>query len=118
MAVLKVSSRSNPNAVAGAFAGVVRDEGCAEVHVVGAGALNQAIKGVAIARGFLLEQGIDLVCVPSFTEIDIEGRKRTAIRLAMETRDIDIDLSDPEDVAVDGQAMQTNGDGPTPMRTS
>jgi stage V sporulation protein S len=120
MAVLKVSSRSNPNAVAGAFAGVVRDEGAAEVHVVGAGALNQAIKAVAIARGFLLEQGIDLVCVPSFTEIDIDGRKRTAIRLAVESRgaDVALDVTEPADVQVESRGLQANGEGPKPLRIS
>jgi len=79
--VLKVSSRSNPNAVAGALAGVVRSHGSVEVQVVGAGALNQAVKAVAIARGYLAVNEVDLVCVPSFADIDIEGERRTAIRL-------------------------------------
>ncbi len=87
MAVLRVSSRSNPNAVAGAFAGVVRDCGRAEVNVVGAGALNQAVKAVAIARTLLATQGIDLVCVPSFAEIEIDGQLRTALHLVVEARD-------------------------------
>ena len=86
MAYLKVSSRSNPNAVAGAFAGVVREQGRAEVQVVGAGALNQAIKAVAIARTLLATQGVDLVCVPSFTEIEINGEPRTAMHLVVENR--------------------------------
>lgn len=81
MEKLKVSTRSNPNSVAGALAGVVRDRGTVEVQVVGAGALNQAIKAVAIARGFVDAAGIDLVCTPAFTEIDIDGESRTAIRL-------------------------------------
>ena len=87
MAHLKVSSRSNPNAVAGAFAGVVREQGRVEVQVVGAGALNQAIKAVAIARSMLAAQGIDLVCSPSFAEIEIDGQPRTAMQLVVERRE-------------------------------
>jgi stage V sporulation protein S len=84
--VLKVSSRSNPNAVAGALAGVVRASGAVEMQVVGAGALNQAVKAVAIARGYLAPSGIDLVCVPTFADIHIDGERRTAIRLLCEDR--------------------------------
>ena len=87
MALLKVSSRSNPNAVAGAFAGVVREQGRVEVQVVGAGALNQAIKAVAIARSMLAAQGIDLVCAPAFAEIEIDGQPRTAMQIVVERRD-------------------------------
>lgn len=86
MDVLKVSSKSNPNAVAGALAGVLRERGSAEVQVIGAGALNQAIKGVAIARGFVAPSGIDLICIPSFADITIDGEERTAIRLSIEPR--------------------------------
>jgi stage V sporulation protein S len=82
--VLKVSSKSSPHAVAGAMAGIVRQGSTAEVQVVGAGALNQAVKAVAIARGFVAEAGLDLVCVPSFTEVAIDGQARTAIRLIVE----------------------------------
>ena len=85
--VLKVSSRSNPNSVAGAMAGVVRQAGVVEVQVVGAGALNQAVKAVAIARGFVAPAGIDLVCVPTFADIEIDGERRTAIRLCISDRD-------------------------------
>ncbi len=84
--VLKVSSKSNPNAVAGALAGVLRQSGVVEVQVVGAGALNQAIKAIAIARGFVAPSNIDLVCVPTFADIEIDGESRTAIRLAVEDR--------------------------------
>ena len=86
MEQLKVSTRSNPNSVAGAMAGVVRTHGAVEVQVVGAGALNQAIKAVAIARGYVEASGIDLVCVPSFADITISGERRTAIRLRIEDR--------------------------------
>ncbi len=86
MEVLKVSSRSNPNSVAGALAGVVRQMGSVEVQVIGAGALNQAIKAIAIARGFVAPSNIDLVCIPTFADIEIDGEGRTAIRLAVEDR--------------------------------
>lgn len=72
--------------MAGAFAAVLREEGSAEVLVVGAGALNQAMKAVAIARGFMAEAGIDLVCVPEFTEVEIDGVVRTALRLLVQPR--------------------------------
>lgn len=86
MEVLKVSSKSNPNSVAGALAGVLRESGEAEMQVIGAGALNQAIKAIAIARGFVAPSGMDLVCVPSFTDVVIDGEERTAIRLTVESR--------------------------------
>lgn len=86
METLKVSTKSNPNSVAGAMAGAVRQSGVVRVQVVGAGALNQAVKAVAIARGYLTEAGIDLVCVPSFADIEIDGARRTAIRLSIEDR--------------------------------
>lgn len=86
MDVLKVSSRSNPNSVAGAIAGVIRDKGIAEVQSIGAGALNQAVKAVAIARGFLAPLGMELVCIPAFSEIMVDGEERTAIKLIVEPR--------------------------------
>jgi stage V sporulation protein S len=85
--VLKVSARSHPTAVAGAIAGVIRGRGVAEIHVVGAGALNQAIKAVAVARGFVAGAGLDLVCTPSFADVEIDGEHRTAIRLTVDDRD-------------------------------
>jgi stage V sporulation protein S len=87
MEQLKVSTRSNPNSVAGAMAGVVRSAGAVEVQVVGAGALNQAIKAVAIARSYVAASGIDLVCVPTFADVMINGERRTAIKLLIENRD-------------------------------
>ncbi len=86
METLRVSSKSKPNTVAGAIAGVIREQGLVEVQTVGAGALNQAIKAVAIARGFLAPSGIDLVCTPSFSDIDIDGNERTAIRLLVQPK--------------------------------
>lgn len=88
MELLKVSARSSPNSVAGAMAGAVRQAGAVKVQVVGAGALNQAIKGLAIARGFVHESGVDLVCSPSFADVLIDGEERTAIRLEIESRDL------------------------------
>ena len=84
METLKVSSKSSPNSVAGAMAGVVRQFGSVDVQVIGAGALNQAVKAIAIARGFLASSDVDLVCVPSFADIEIDGEGRTAIRLTVE----------------------------------
>ena len=86
METLKVSTRSSPNSVAGAMAGVVRSNGEVMVQVVGAGALNQAVKAIAIARGFVAPSNIDLVCIPTFADIEIDGQSRTAIRLAVEDR--------------------------------
>jgi stage V sporulation protein S len=94
--VLKVSSKSNPNAVAGALAGVIRQSGAVEVQVVGAGALNQAVKAVAIARGFVAPSGLDLFCQPTFADIEIDGEGRTAIRLLVESR------GRPGDTSADG----------------
>ena len=84
--VLKVSARSRPSAVAGAIAGVVRECGRAEVQAIGAGATNQAVKAVAIAREYLRETGIDAVCIPAFIDVTIENEDRTAIRLIIEPR--------------------------------
>lgn len=86
MDILKVSSKSNPNSVAGALAGVLREKGKAEIQAIGAGALNQSIKAVAIARGFVAPSGVDLICIPAFTDIEIEGEERTAIKLLVQPR--------------------------------
>ena len=86
MELLKISSKSNPNSVAGALAGVIREKGTAEIQAIGAGALNQAIKSVAVARGFVAPSGMDLVCIPAFTEVEIDGEERTAIKLIVQTK--------------------------------
>ena len=85
MDVIKVSSRSRSTAVAGAIAGVTREYGYAEVQAIGASAVNQAVKATAIARGYLQEDGIDIVCAPVFTDVDIQGLERTAVRLVVWT---------------------------------
>lgn len=84
--VLKVSAKSRPSAVAGAIAGVVRENGRAEVQAIGAGATNQAVKAIAIAREYLLESEIDAICVPAFIDVTIDNEERTAIRLVIEQR--------------------------------
>ena len=84
--VLKVSARSRPSAVAGAIAGVVRENGRAEVQAIGAGATNQAVKAVAIARDYLRETDIEAVCLPAFIDVTIDNEDRTAIRMIVEPR--------------------------------
>ncbi len=84
--MIKVSASSRSTAVAGAIAGVIREHGRAEVQSIGAGAVNQAIKAVAIARGYLKEDGFDIVTIPYFNDIEIDGNERTALRLIVEPR--------------------------------
>ena len=86
MEVLKISSKSNPNSVAGAIAGLIKENTKAEMQAIGAGALNQAIKAVAIARGYIAPSGVDLVCIPAFAEVQVEGEERTGIKLIIESR--------------------------------
>lgn len=86
MDILKVSAKSNPNSVAGALANVLRENGSAELQAIGAGAINQSVKAVAIARGFVAPSGVDLICIPAFTDIMIEEEERTAIKLIVEPR--------------------------------
>lgn len=84
--MLKVSATSKPKSVAGALAAVLRQKGSAEVQAVGAGAVNQAVKAIAITRGFVAPNGIDLICIPAFAEIQIDGEERTAIKFIVEPR--------------------------------
>ncbi len=86
MEVLKVSATSSPKSVAGALTAVLREYGRAEVQAVGAGAVNQAIKAIAITRGFVAPNGIDLIMIPAFVEIDIDNETRTAIKFLIEPR--------------------------------
>ncbi|OGO08988.1 MAG: stage V sporulation protein S, partial [Chloroflexi bacterium RBG_13_66_10] len=74
MDIIKVSAESRTSAVAGAIAGVIREHGRAEVQAIGAGAVNQAVKAAAIARGYLHEEGVEIVCLPEFTSVDIDGK--------------------------------------------
>ena len=84
--VLRVSSKSNPNSVAGALAAVLREKEAAEIQVIGAGALNQAVKAIAIARGFVAPSGLNLMFVPAFVDVLIDGEERTAIKLLIKSR--------------------------------
>lgn len=86
MDVLKVSSKSKPNSVAGALANAFKTKGSVEIQAIGAGALNQAIKSIAIARGYVAPTGKDLICIPAFSDIQIDGEERTAIKLIVEYR--------------------------------
>ncbi len=86
MDVLRVSTQSRPKSVAGALAAVLREQGRVEVQAVGAGAVNQAVKAIAIARGFVAPNGIDLVAIPAFVEIMIDAEERTAIKFIVEPR--------------------------------
>ncbi len=84
--VIKVSAKSRSTAVAGAIAAVMREHHYAEVQAIGAGAVNQAVKALAIARGYLSRDEIDIIFTPFFTEVDIDGQERTAVRFRVEPR--------------------------------
>lgn len=86
MEILKVSSKSNPSKVAGAIANIFRNNGNVEIQTIGAGSLNQAIKAICIARGFVAPSGINLVIIPAFTDIEIDGSEKTAIKLIIESK--------------------------------
>ena len=84
--LLQVASASNPSSVAGAIAGMIRERGMAEAQAIGAGAINQTVKAIAIARGYMAPAGVDLVCVPAFVDVQINGEDRTAIKFYIEPR--------------------------------
>ncbi len=84
--LLKVSSKSKPNSVAGAIAGIIRSEARVQIQTIGAGALNQAVKGIAIARGFIAPTGQELICIPYFKDIEVNGEIKTAIVLSIESK--------------------------------
>jgi stage V sporulation protein S len=86
MEPLRVSAKSQPKSVAGAIAAMINDFNKAEVLAVGAGAVNQAIKAIAITRGFMAPRGIDIVVIPAFSNVEIDGVSRTSIKLLVETR--------------------------------
>ncbi|WP_027623437.1 stage V sporulation protein S [Clostridium lundense] len=86
MEILKVSAQSEPKSVAGALAAAIKEKSTAEIQAVGAGAVNQAVKAIAITRGFVAPNGIDLIVVPAFSEVSIEGEERTAIKFIVEPR--------------------------------
>ena len=85
--ILKVSNKSNPNAVAGMIANLIKEGNeKVEISCIGAGALNQAIKSIAVARGFVAPSGVDLICISAFNQIELDGIERTAIKLIVEVR--------------------------------
>lgn len=86
MEILKVSANSLPKSVAGAIAAIVREEKAVEIQTIGAGAVNQAIKSVAIARGYVAPNGIELVCIPAFSQLEVEGEIKTSIKFSVEKR--------------------------------
>lgn len=86
MELLKVSSKSSPNSVAGAITGLIKENGKAEMQAIGAGAINQAVKAVAIARGFVAPTGMELTCMPAFAEIMIDNVEKTGIRFIVEPK--------------------------------
>lgn len=86
MEMLKVSAKSNPNSVAGAIANTLKGEGKVEVQAIGAGALNQAIKAIAIARGYVAPSGGDVICTPGFYDVVIDKESKTAMKLIVEIR--------------------------------
>ena len=86
MDILKISAKSSPNSVAGAIAGLVKENGKAEMQAIGAGAINQAVKAVAIAKGFVAPSGMDLVCSPAFTEVTIDNEDKTGIKITIEPK--------------------------------
>ena len=86
MNVIKVSSNSRTAAVAGAIAGMVREHKYAEVQAIGAGAVNQAMKALALATGYLKGDGIDIVCRPQFVDIMVDEHERTAIKVVVEPK--------------------------------
>lgn len=86
MEILKVSSKSNPNSVAGALANLLKERDTVEIQAIGAGALNQSVKAIIICRGFLAPSGKNLVCVPAFADIKIDNEERTAIKLIVQVK--------------------------------
>lgn len=86
MELLRVSATSSPNALAGAIAGLIKENGKVEMQAIGAGAINQAVKAVAIARGFVAPTGIELSCMPAFIDIMINNEERTGIKFLVEPK--------------------------------
>lgn len=86
MGSIKVSAKSSPGSVAGAIAGMVKSAGSAEVEAIGAAATNQAVKSIAIARGFLATCGAELICYPYFASVELNGKEKTAIKMQIEIK--------------------------------
>jgi stage V sporulation protein S len=86
MDIIKVSANSRTAAVAGAIAGVMREHRHAEVQAIGAGAVNQSVKALILAKGYLANDGIEITCLPEFVDVEIEGKVRTAVKLVVDVR--------------------------------
>jgi len=86
MDMIKVSANSRTSAVAGAIAGVFREHKKAEVQAIGAGAVNQSVKALVLAIGYLKNDGFDVVCAPEFVDVTIDDKVRTAIKFVVEAR--------------------------------
>lgn len=87
--VLKVSADSNPKAVAGALAALLREHGSAELQAIGAGAVNQAVKAIAIARGYIAPDNLDLVVKPAFVKLELENEERTALKFSIKAHPLE-----------------------------
>lgn len=86
MEIIKVSARSVPKLVAGAIAAVIRENKKVEIQAIGAGATNQAVKSIAVSRGYMALAGVDLICIPAFTTVEVDGEERTAMKFIVEER--------------------------------
>ena len=86
METLKVSSKSEPKSVAGAIAAILRNGETVEINAIGAAAVNQVVKSIAVARGYVAPNGIDLICVPAFAQLEVDGKEKTSIRFTVEKR--------------------------------
>lgn len=109
MNIIKVSANSRTAAVAGAIAGVMRESHYAEVQSIGAGAINQTIKAIILAKGYLVNDGIDLICVPEFVDVEIEGKVRTAIKMVVTGRGEDVPADLSETSAVEEPTADVEG---------
>ena len=86
MEILKVSSKTKASDLAGALAGSLERNKSVEVQAIGAGSVNQAVKAIAIARGFVAPQGTNLITMPAFAQVQLDGEERTAIKFIVEPR--------------------------------
>ena len=86
MEVLRVSSKSEPKSVAGAIAAILRNGETVEINAIGAAAVNQVVKSIAVARGYIAPNGIDLVCMPAFSQLEVDGKEKTSIKFIVERR--------------------------------
>ena len=111
--VIRVSAKSRSTAVAGAVAGIMREEGFAEMKAIGASAVNQSVKALAISRSYLKEDNIDIAAVPSFTEVTIEGVERTAVHMAI-YRQADLIAPDQPQEGPGKQGCRSEGSGRGP----